>query len=72
VFVSGTWGAGRFEIRALDLQGGASRSLSPPVIGTRDLVTGLFDIALGGRLLATTIAESQGDIWILEGPDGSF
>ena len=41
-------------------------------MGTSDLVTALFDVARGGRLLATTIAESRGDIWILQGPPGSF
>jgi Tol biopolymer transport system component/serine/threonine protein kinase len=72
LFVSGTWGTGNFEIRSVLLRTGESRPLSPPAVGTSDLVTALFDVARGGRLLATTIAESRGDIWILQGPPGSF
>jgi len=70
--VSGTWGTGRFEIRSVDLGSGASKPLSPPIVGTADVATSLFDVALGGRLIAATVADEHGDIWIIEGAPGSF
>jgi len=72
LFVSGTWGSSNFELRSVDPATGASKSLDPPLVGTADLLTGLFDVARGGRLVAMTLAESRGDIWILAGSPGSF
>jgi eukaryotic-like serine/threonine-protein kinase len=72
MLVSGTWGTGREEIRSVDASTGASKPLDPPMVGTSDFLTGLFDIALRGRLLAVTVAESRGDIWLLQGEPGSF
>jgi TolB protein len=72
VFVSGRWGSSSYELRTVDPATGDLKPLDPPAVGTSDPYTGMFDVVLGGRLLAMTLAESRGDIWILGGDPGSF
>jgi Tol biopolymer transport system component len=72
VFLSGTWGSSNYELRTVDPVTGASQPLDPPAVGTADVLTGQFDVAMGGRIVALTLAESRGDIWIMAGDAGSF
>jgi Tol biopolymer transport system component len=72
LLVSGTWGAGRMEIRRVLVSGGEFVPGSDPIIiGDTDAL-GEFTVSRDGRLLAVIEHVTRGELWVLEAPPGSF
>jgi len=72
LFVAALWGGNVFEIRKVSLATGAVVPFNPPLVVGRGEATFSFDVTRDGRMLAVTEEDDRGDIWMLEGPPGTF
>jgi Tol biopolymer transport system component len=71
LLVSGSWGDGEMSIRCVSLDGGAPEPLGLELQFGHE-ADGGFDISLDGKRLSYTSNKAGGDVWVLEGKQGSF
>jgi len=73
LYVSGSWGGQVAEVRAASAVTGIVTPLDPPIaLGPGDDASGDFDITGDAGLVAITISERRGDLWILESARNEF
>jgi Tol biopolymer transport system component len=72
LLVAAHWGGVPVEVRQMDIATGQSRPLSPALVGGADDATGFFDVDRSGRIIAITLRDTRGDIWLVEAAPGAF
>ncbi len=72
LLVSGSWGAGKTELRRVKPTGGDAVPLAPPVIFGNLARLGDFEVSADGTLLIYDQEMARGEIWVSEVERGSF
>ena len=73
LYASGGWGGQIVEVRSVSPGTGVIAPLVPPVaLGAGNDASGDFDITRDAELVAITISERRGDLWLLQNTENEF
>jgi Tol biopolymer transport system component len=73
LWINGSWGNDRLEIRHLRLADGQAMPRSRAVVMPDGPAAGIFDVSADGRFIVHVIEEEPtGDVWLMEAVSGSY